>query len=48
MEIMVDINELKTQVEKDKRFMFLKCWVADSEQYSLINDIIISWLETRL
>ncbi|XP_049449990.1 mucin-2-like [Epinephelus fuscoguttatus] len=48
MDLMGEIKELKRQnAEKDKRITHLECRVADLEQYSRMNDVIINGLETR-
>lgn len=48
MDMMSEIKELKRQcAEKDKTMCLLECRVADLEQYSRINDVIVSGLETR-
>lgn len=48
MNLMDEIKELKNQnAEKDKRIHMLECRVADLEQYSRLNDIMVSGLETK-
>lgn len=48
IDLMSEIKELKKQnEEKDKRIASLECRVADMEQHSRMNDIVISGLETR-
>lgn len=48
MDLLGEIKELKRQnAEKDKRIAHLEYRVADLEQYSRMNDIVISGLETR-
>lgn len=48
IDLMSEIKELKKQnEEKDKRIASLECRVADMEQYSRMNDIVVSGLETR-
>uniref|UniRef100_A0A096M2W2 L1 transposable element RRM domain-containing protein n=1 Tax=Poecilia formosa TaxID=48698 RepID=A0A096M2W2_POEFO len=46
--IMGEVKELKRQnVEKDKQIAFLEHRVADLEQYSRMNDVVISGLEMK-
>ncbi|KAK1896608.1 Ubiquinone/menaquinone biosynthesis C-methyltransferase UbiE [Dissostichus eleginoides] len=48
MELMGEIQSLKIQnIEKDKKITFLENRVADLEQYTRMNDLIISGLKTR-
>lgn len=48
IDLMSEIKELKKQnEEKDKRIASLECRVADMEQHSRMNDIVVSGLETR-
>uniref|UniRef100_A0A087X494 Uncharacterized protein n=1 Tax=Poecilia formosa TaxID=48698 RepID=A0A087X494_POEFO len=48
MNLMGEVKELKRQnVEKDKQIAFLEHRVADLEQYSRMNDVIISGLEMK-
>ncbi|XDV33591.1 hypothetical protein PO909_003956 [Leuciscus waleckii] len=48
IDLMSAIKELKKQnEEKDKRIASLECRVADMEQHSRMNDIVVSGLETR-
>lgn len=48
MEMMGEIRELKKQNgEKDVKIAHLECRVDDLEQYSRMNDLIVSGLETR-
>lgn len=46
--LMSEIKELKKQnEEKDKKIASLECRVTDLEQYTRMNDIVVSGLETR-
>ncbi|KAK1884290.1 Kinesin-related protein 11 [Dissostichus eleginoides] len=48
MELMGERQSLKIQnIEKDKKITFLENRVADLEQYTRMNDLIISGLKTR-
>lgn len=48
MDLMKEIKELKQQnEEKEKRTASLECRVADLEQYTHMNDIVVSGLETK-
>ncbi|ROL41279.1 hypothetical protein DPX16_5388 [Anabarilius grahami] len=48
MDLMSEVKELKKQnQEKDKRIASLEYRVADLEQYTRMNDIVVSGLETR-
>lgn len=48
MNLMGEVKELKRQnVEKDKQIAFLEHRVADLEQYSRMNDVIITGLEIK-
>uniref|UniRef100_A0A096MAF3 L1 transposable element RRM domain-containing protein n=1 Tax=Poecilia formosa TaxID=48698 RepID=A0A096MAF3_POEFO len=48
MNLMGEVKELKRQnVEKDEQIAFLEHRVADLEQYSRMNDVVISGLEMK-
>ena len=48
LSLMDEIKELQKQnAEKDKKITTLECRVADLEQYTRLNDIIVSGLETK-
>lgn len=48
LEMMGEIKELKKQcAEEDKMVALLECCVADLQQYSRMNDIVVSGLQTK-
>lgn len=48
LDMMGEIKELKKQcAEKDKMVALLECRVADLEQYSRINDVVVSGMQTK-